>query len=306
MQLNKFILLFSLLLTPFLNNAQTNRANKNLYFDLEALKEDEVFHDLSSAIKKPYKVRVLDLSNRALNTLPKEVSTFPNLECIDISYNQFTSLPEGLLQMDLKVLFINGNDIKSLPKKAKALKNTVIIASGNPITKEAQKLAYKSYKSLFFSKYTAFERIGLGIYPGLNLSLNEAINDSLNAISGIQSLEEQKCINNKLYEFTGIGRLIISNTSLCHSEKKLGNFIELSSLQIINSSINLSTVPFYKLLGLKELFFESTEIIGQLSSSLSCIEGLEYLHISNSEVSQEDLMDLQNNLPYLEIIVDKN
>lgn len=76
------------------------------------------FTYVSDGLKEPEKVVLLDLSMRKLRTLEvDDLLKFPNLECLDISYNHFTDLPKDLVLLkNVRYLNIAGNNyLKRVP-----------------------------------------------------------------------------------------------------------------------------------------------------------------------------------------------
>jgi len=70
------------------------------------------YTSLEEASAEPEKVKYLDLSMHRpkLTSVPKEVAQFPNLTCLDVSFNRISSIPDELKQCKkLKVLNLAGN-----------------------------------------------------------------------------------------------------------------------------------------------------------------------------------------------------
>jgi small GTP-binding protein len=78
----------------------------------------------------------LDLSSRALTSLPVKITTLTNLTSLDLSQNQLTSLPLEIAKlMNLTSLNLGGNQLKSLPIGITKLTNlTRLDLSFNPVT----------------------------------------------------------------------------------------------------------------------------------------------------------------------------
>ena len=67
---------------------------------------------LEKALAEPDKVVYLDLAMQRpkLKSIPKEVAQFPNLVCLDVSYNQISSIPDEIKQCKkLRSLNLGGN-----------------------------------------------------------------------------------------------------------------------------------------------------------------------------------------------------
>ncbi len=62
--------------------------------------DNNVYHDFSDALKNPMNVRILDLSDNQLATLPNEIGKLENLEKLNLVNNQLAVLVQeiGTLQ----------------------------------------------------------------------------------------------------------------------------------------------------------------------------------------------------------------
>ncbi|EMM76696.1 leucine rich repeat protein [Leptospira santarosai str. 2000030832] len=82
------------------------------------------YKDLAEALQNPKDVRILDLSENQLTTLPKEIGKLQKLQELYLSGNQLTTLPReiGKLQT-LQELGLSGNRLITLPKEIGQLKN---------------------------------------------------------------------------------------------------------------------------------------------------------------------------------------
>lgn len=72
----------------------------------------ETYYSLEEALKDPEKVTVLDIAMQdpKLTSLPVEIALLVNLECLDLSFNQISKLPDELKSLQkLKVLNLAGN-----------------------------------------------------------------------------------------------------------------------------------------------------------------------------------------------------
>jgi Leucine-rich repeat (LRR) protein len=67
-------------------------------------------------------LKLLNLSNRELNTLPEEIALLENLEELDISYNEFEVFPPVIFKLKkLKVLYFHRNRLKIIPDEIKTI-----------------------------------------------------------------------------------------------------------------------------------------------------------------------------------------
>ena len=85
------------------------------------------YSSIEDALAEPEKVKYLDLAmtRPKLKSVPKEVAKFPNLTCLDVSFNQVSSIPDEIKQcQNLKLLVLSGNRyLGKLPAVLKELPN---------------------------------------------------------------------------------------------------------------------------------------------------------------------------------------
>jgi Leucine Rich repeats (2 copies) len=92
------------------------------------------FYSLEDAMKDPSKVVKLDLGMQTpkLTAIPKEVALFPNLECLDVSFNRVASIPNEIVNCKkLKTLILSGNrylaKVPLILKEVKSLKKLELL-----------------------------------------------------------------------------------------------------------------------------------------------------------------------------------
>ena len=95
------------------------KCEKTGILDLEMLNlnNSDVEEILNYVTEKNITVRMLDLSNNQLTTLPESITKLPSLKRLFLSNNQLITLPEsiGLLQ-GLEWLFLGNNQLTTLPE----------------------------------------------------------------------------------------------------------------------------------------------------------------------------------------------
>ena len=113
----------------------TNIAINNLKKD-KGLSAIKTYHNFKSALKKPNKVIILDLSGQGLKEVPKSIEKFVNLEVLDLGDRpknilfknprlrfRYCKVGGGLRHFDRRSgKYIVYNDIISLPKEIFNLK----------------------------------------------------------------------------------------------------------------------------------------------------------------------------------------
>ena len=82
-------------------------------------------------------LRKLDLRNNRLKVIPKEIIRLQRLEVLDISYNNLEFLHAGLFNLkNLKILLISHNQLKQIPKQIGNLSRLRILNLSNNSLKE--------------------------------------------------------------------------------------------------------------------------------------------------------------------------
>ena len=103
--------------------------------DSLSLEHEDEFTNLDSALKTPEKVIKLVLRKNKLDTFPKEIFLFTNLQYLDLSKNKLKELPEEIGELkNLQKLMLSKNNFTSLPPEIGKLKNLrELIVSQNDI-----------------------------------------------------------------------------------------------------------------------------------------------------------------------------
>jgi tetratricopeptide (TPR) repeat protein len=88
------------------------------------LRKARVFTDLNEALKNPYEVYFLDLSEQDLQSLPQSIGSLTNLRRLDLSNNSLTQLPESICNLQcLEDLDLENNLITGFPDCFRNLPN---------------------------------------------------------------------------------------------------------------------------------------------------------------------------------------
>jgi Leucine-rich repeat (LRR) protein len=73
-------------------------------------------YGITSVLTSMYKLQTLNLQGNQLSVLPQGLDTYlTGLHLLNLSKNRLTLLPAGLFHCKLKILFLNGNALTSLP-----------------------------------------------------------------------------------------------------------------------------------------------------------------------------------------------
>ncbi len=94
--------------------------------------EPEAYQDFTKALQNPLDVRVLELSEQKLKTIPKEIGQLQNLQELNLWNNQLTTLPKEIEQMqNLRSLGLSNNQLTVLPKEIGQLQNLKVLFLNN-------------------------------------------------------------------------------------------------------------------------------------------------------------------------------
>lgn len=87
----------------------------------------KIYYSLEDALSEPDSVRILDLAMQEpkLTTVPPEVGQFPNLICLDVSFNRVSRIPAEIKNCtNLRVINLAGNRyLSAFPEVLKDLPN---------------------------------------------------------------------------------------------------------------------------------------------------------------------------------------
>tara|TARA_B100001758_G_C18214059_1_gene506672 strand:- start:394 stop:840 length:447 start_codon:yes stop_codon:yes gene_type:complete len=81
----------------------------------DCVSEGETFYSLSEALKNPEEVKKLDISMNKLKIIPGDIGKLTNLECLDLSFNTFSTLPKELVLLK-KLKYLNIAGTRYMPK----------------------------------------------------------------------------------------------------------------------------------------------------------------------------------------------
>ena len=104
--------------------------------DSAALSLEPVYDNLQEALKEPEKVIRLHLIKQKLDSFPKEIFQFRNLQELDLSKNRIKVLPDTIGKLlTLQVLNLSRNDLEVLPASIGLLSNLrKLVVNQNSLT----------------------------------------------------------------------------------------------------------------------------------------------------------------------------
>ena len=77
--------------------------------EIDHCEDEETYYSMEDALKEPEKVVKLDIAMLKLTSIDPNISKLINLECLDLSFNRFSSLPAELAELQkLRVLNLTG------------------------------------------------------------------------------------------------------------------------------------------------------------------------------------------------------
>jgi Leucine-rich repeat (LRR) protein len=100
---------------------------RNKDFDFDSLEKERRLSILNSP--QPEKIKELNLSNWKINSLPKEIKKFRNLELLDLSENDLKNVDLNILSefSKLKTIRLNNCNLSKIPNSICCLKNIEVI-----------------------------------------------------------------------------------------------------------------------------------------------------------------------------------
>lgn len=89
----------------------------------------ETYYELDEALKEPEKVIKLDIAMQKLTRISSEISKLVNLECLDLSFNRISGLPDEFTELKkLRYLNLMGTRyLSGLPKILSELPNLEVV-----------------------------------------------------------------------------------------------------------------------------------------------------------------------------------
>ncbi len=220
------------------------------------------------------KATSLDLSYNQLSSLPPAIAQLQNLQGLDLSYNQLSSLPPAIAQLqNLQGLYLSYNQLSSLPPAIAQLQNLQGL--------------YLSYNQLSSLPPAIAQLQNL---QGLYLSYNQ-LSSLPPAIGQLQNLQRLDLSYNQLSslppaigQLQNLQRLDLSYNQLSSLPPAIG---QLQNLQRLDLSFNqLSSLPpaIAQLQNLQELNLSGNQL-SSLPPAIGQLQNLQELNLSHNQLS---------------------
>ena len=280
---------------------------KNLYLSGNGISNLSSLENLTN-------LESLDLSNNEISDISK-LQNLTKLIYIDLSENQITDITKISYLQNLEEISLRGNNIENI-NTINGLQNLKRLYAG-----------YNKIKSLDIMNFPSITE--------LNLSGNEIENNDVSKLTNLQTLTNLDLSSNKISDITPIMDLTnlkildleynqISNIDMLTNKNKLVwlEILDLSGNQISTINNSLELIKLYDLdLGYNQL--SNVAIIEKLSnltnlnkltlsgnqitvinqdvenSTISKLKNLEYLYLSNNNMSDISKISYLNKIPNL-------
>ena len=89
--------------------------------------EAGTYSSLQTALANPKAVKVLDLQNKGLTEVPAEIFELPNLESLNLSHNQLSTLPVEIANLPVKELGLAHNHFSEFPRYLCAMRKLEVL-----------------------------------------------------------------------------------------------------------------------------------------------------------------------------------
>ncbi len=291
---------------------------------------------LPSQIGQLKQLQKLDISNNQLQNLPPELEKLKNLKELNLSNNQFQELPSIIGNLpNLQKINLSDNQFSTLPKKIKNLKQLAGLDISNNTLADTHltigQLSNLKYLNLSGNQLEElnFEMSKLSSLHHLDISSNQLMqlpteigqmsNLNLLDISGnqlsnlpmeIQQLQKLKQINlsvNRFKEFPAvIGKLNnlvqldLSFNQLTTLNNYLTSLKDLTYLNLANNQLDSLPSFLQYLTNLTQLDI-SENPLKKGFKGLQHLKNLKLLILSSNTPSNQELKELQKELPLLNI-----
>jgi Leucine-rich repeat (LRR) protein len=216
---------------------------------------------------------VLDLSQKNLKQIPKEIFDLVEITKLYLSFNQITSLPSEIGKLvNLKELDVSSNQITSLPP-------------------EIGKLVNLKELSVFNNQLTSLPSdIGkLVNLKELDVSRNR-LTSLPSAIGKLVNLKELSVFNNQLTSLPSeIGKLVnlkeldVSGNQLTSLPSTIWKLVNLEKLYVSSNQLTSLPSEIGKLINLEEIDVYNNQLTS-LPSEIGFLRNLEYLGYSNNPI----------------------
>jgi hypothetical protein len=218
---------------------------------------------------------VLDLSQKNLKQIPKEIFDLVEITKLYLSFNQITSLPSEIGKLvNLKELDVSSNQITSLPPEIGKLVNLEKLwVSTNQLTSLPPAICdgLVNLEKLFVS-FNQLTSLPPAICDGL-VNLKE-LDVSYNQLTSLPS-EIGKLVN--------LEELIVYNNQLTSLPPEIGKLVNLEKLYVSSNQLTSLPSEIGKLINLEEIDVYNNQLTS-LPSEIGFLRNLIYLGYSDNPV----------------------
>lgn len=245
------------------------------------------YDSLAIAATQPQNVCSFTMQGEGLNRVPEEVRQFKNMRILNLRDNRLSTLPPWLVELSrIEKLDLADNYFFQLPAEVYGLPQLKVIdMSGNPLPQPVLDDAKAKVES------TA---IWYNWHPK-EPKLQELLSQSGIGIKKYDSLEAA------LAEPENVQHLKLIRQCLTDIPSQI---VQLKNLRILEiSENNIKTVPSFitQLTNLEQLYLDQNEISQLNPDIFSQLRQLKKLSLSNNEIPEETLNRLRQLLPGTEI-----
>ena len=239
----------------------------------------------------------LNLCNKNLTSLPKEIGSLTSLQSLNLYCNQLTSLPEELFNLtSLKQLHLYSNQLTSLPQEIKNLTSLEILdLSFNQITSLCEEITdLKSLKTLHLctNQISSFpiEICNLKSLMDLGIDNNQIkiIPEEIKNLNLLQKLDfsenNLESIPLEIFNLRSLKKLVLLNNRISSLPPEIRSLTMLEELYLANNELSSLPPEIRSLTMLEELDLANNEL-SSLPPEIENLNLLKRLNLSNNQLT---------------------
>ncbi|OBQ31054.1 MAG: hypothetical protein AN483_02530 [Aphanizomenon flos-aquae MDT14a] len=216
----------------------------------------------------------LDISDNQISSLPPEIVQLTNLQFLNISGNQISNLPREIGQItNLQSLYISGNQISNLPPEIVQLTNL-----------QTLDISFNQISSL------PREIVQLTNLQSLNISRNQisSLPPEIVQLTNLQSLNiggnQISSLPPEIVQLTNLQFLDISYNQISSLPPEIGQLTNLQFLKIAGNQISSLPPEIVQLTNLQSLKIAGNQI-SSLPPEIVQLTNLQFLDIGGNQIS---------------------